>query len=52
MDATTWRALLGSDATPESLTALTNEFEDDLADDTDAIWLLGEQRWERRKKVQ
>ncbi len=51
MDARTWQALMGPDATPQSLTELTNEFEDDLTDDSEAIWLLGEQRWERRKKV-
>lgn len=51
VDATTWKALLGPDATPDSLTSLTNEFEDDLTDDHDSIWLLGEQRWERRKKT-
>jgi len=49
VDATTWRAIMGQDATPASLTGLTNEFEDDLTDDSEAMWLLGEQRWERKK---
>ena len=51
MDTNTWLALLGPGATPESLTVLTNEFEDDLTDNNDAIWLLGEQRWEQRKRI-
>lgn len=51
VDAATWHALLGPEASPESLTALTNEFEDDLTDNNDAIWLLGEQRWEKRRRT-
>jgi hypothetical protein len=51
VDADTWKALMGPEATPAFLSALTNEFEDDLTDDSEAMWLLGEQRWERRKKV-
>jgi len=51
VDAGTWMALMGPEATPASLTVLANEFEDDLTDDSEAMWLLGEQRWERRKKV-
>lgn len=53
-DGRTWRALLGDGATPAALLDLRDEmgeYEDDL-DDTHGggrVWLLGEQRWERRQ---
>ena len=45
----TWLALLEPGATPTSLLSLTNEHEQDLAEDG-AVWLLGEQRWERARR--
>ena len=39
------------DSTPDMLSLLTNEFEDDLADTQGAVWLVGEQRWSRSAKT-
>lgn len=51
VDGQTWMKLLGEESTPDMLTLLTNEYEDDLADNQGAVWLVGEQRWSRPAKI-
>lgn len=52
-DAITWMALLGKDATPNDLGVLVSGDSDDedLGDTQGKVWLIGEQRWEDRKKL-
>ncbi|KAI3437857.1 hypothetical protein D9Q98_000303 [Chlorella vulgaris] len=53
-DGATWRFLLGDDASPsEILNLYTGDSADeDLSEqNTDRVWLLGEQRWEDRSRV-
>ncbi len=49
-DEATWKALLGSDASPSDILALKSgdNTDDDLQEGVDMVWLLGEQRWEVR----
>ena len=51
VDEDTWMKLMGEGSTPDMLTLLTNEFEDDLTDSHGAVWLIGEQRWSRAPKL-
>lgn len=50
-DEATWKALLGSDASPSDILALKSgdSTDDDLQEGGDMVWLLGEQRWEVRR---
>ncbi|BDA48780.1 probable protein disulfide isomerase pTAC5, chloroplastic at N-terminal half [Coccomyxa sp. Obi] len=50
-DEATWKALLGSDASPSDILALKSgdNTDDDLQEGGDMVWLLGEQRWEVRR---
>ena len=51
MDGQTWVKLLGEGSTPDMLSLMTNEFEDDLSDTQGSVWLVGEQRWSRAAKL-
>ena len=48
----TWQALLGKDAKPidAKMLALNDETDEDMTAEHDGIYLIGEQRWERRPK--
>lgn len=51
-DANTWRSLLGED-TLASLNTMASqdngdEYDDDMSASNDRVWLIGEQRWEKR----
>lgn len=48
-DAATWKSLLGPDAQPADVAQIrSGDKTDDDMQDTDRVWLLGEQRWEVR----
>lgn len=51
-DPATWRALLGAGAVPADIAKLRSEdsADEDLAS-SDRVWLMGEQRWEDKKRL-
>jgi peptidoglycan hydrolase-like protein with peptidoglycan-binding domain len=52
--AATWRLLLGEGATPGDLATLRsgNSDDEDLEFQGDRVWLIGEQRWENRRRTE
>lgn len=60
-DARSWQALLGASAVPSDIYSVRSmgseeegeggtEFDEDMTDPDRGVWLLGEQRWERKQK--
>eukprot|EP00887_Chlorella_sp_A99_P007821 scaffold20.g7821.t1 len=53
-DTGTWQALLGPGASPADIVSLRSEdseLEEDLTEQSDRVWLIGEQRWENRRRL-
>lgn len=53
-DTGTWQALLGPGASPADIVSLRSEdseLEKDLTEQSDRVWLIGEQRWENRRRL-
>jgi hypothetical protein len=51
-DAATWKSLLGPDAKPSDVLSIKSgdSTDEDLEASGDRVWLLGEQRWEIRRR--
>ncbi len=51
-DVATWCSLLGPDAKPSDILSIKGDdnTDDDLQATDDRVWLLGEQRWEVRRR--